>query len=480
MNAIQRVLLGAVLGMLPLHNLASAAASGTAESQPQPAAAAMSDPPNVPPPLARKRPAKVVVDIEVKEAEGRLADGVTYVFWTFGGQVPGKFIRVREGDVVEMHLHNHPDSKFPHNIDLHAVTGPGGGAPATMTAPGHTSVFAFKALNPGLYVYHCATPPVPTHIANGMYGLILVEPKAGLPKVDHEYYVMQGDFYTQGRHGDKGLQAFSEDKATAEHPEYVVFNGSVGALTGEHALQAKKGETIRLYVGNGGPNLASSFHVIGEIFDTVYQEGNTSSPVHNVQTTLIPAGGAAIVEFKVNVPGTFLMVDQALSRAFNKGAIGHIKVSGEAEPLIYSGKLRDEAYVPPGAGKAGAAQPGAPADKAERIKRGEAVYGANCTGCHQAAGAGLPGGVPPLAKSDYLNADKARTIRVVTGGLSGPITVNGQSFDGIMPPWDLSDEDIANVLTYVYNNWGNAMFDVTAEEVARNRIHPKSSDDSGH
>lgn len=237
---------------------------------------------------------------------------------------------------------------MPHNIDLHAVTGPGGGAAASFTAPGHSSVFSFKALNAGLYVYHCATAPVGMHIANGMYGLILVEPKEGLPKVDREYYVMQGDFYTKGKNGEPGLQPFSMEKALKEQPEYVVFNGSVGAMTGDKALKAKVGETVRLYVGNGGPNLISSFHVIGEIFDKVYIEGGTKSINENVQTTLIPAGGSAIVEFKVEVPGTAILVDHSIFRTFNKGSLGMLKVEGAEDKSVYSGKLSDEVYMPEG------------------------------------------------------------------------------------------------------------------------------------
>ena len=217
--------------------------------------AVLADAPNVPPPIHRDHATKIVVHLEVRELEGRLADGVRYTFWTFGGHVPGKFIRIREGDLVEMHLDNHPDNKMPHNIDLHAVNGPGGGAAASLTAPGHSSVFSFKALNPGLYIYHCATAPAAMHIANGMYGMILVEPKEGLPNVDHEYYLMQGDFYTQGSNGEQGLQPFSMAKVIDEKPEYVVFNGSVGSTVGDKALTAKVGETVRLFVGDGGPNL---------------------------------------------------------------------------------------------------------------------------------------------------------------------------------------------------------------------------------
>src|SRR6185437_4880018 len=237
--------------------------------QGEPIHAVLTGPPNVPPPLNRNHPAKVIVELEVIEKEMPISEGVTYTYWTVGGTVPGSFIRVRQGDMVEFQLKNHPDDKMPHNIDLHGVTGPGGGAASSFTAPGHESQFTFKALNAGIYVYHCATAPVGMHIANGMYGLILVEPPEGLPKVDHEYYVMQGDFYTLGKYREKGHQGFDMDRAIDERPTYVLFNGREGSLTGDNALKAKVGESVRLFVGNGGPNLISSFHVIGEIFDRV-------------------------------------------------------------------------------------------------------------------------------------------------------------------------------------------------------------------
>src|SRR5205085_7952025 len=250
----------------------------------------------------------------------KMADGVEYLFWTFGGDVPGSFIRIREGDLVEFHLNNHQNHKMPHNIDLHAVIGPGGGAASSFTAPGHSSQFSFQALNPVLYVYPCATAPVGMHIGNGMYVLILVEPKEGLPPVDREYYIMQGEFYTTGAYAEEGLQQFDMNKAVDERPPYVVFNGAVGSLVGDRAITAKVGEKVRLFVGNGGPNLVSSFHVIGEIFDRVRYEGGVHEQ-ENVQTTLIPAGGAAIVEFHLRVPGSYVLVDHSIFRAFNKGAL---------------------------------------------------------------------------------------------------------------------------------------------------------------
>lgn len=436
--------------------------------------AVLTDAPNVPPPISREHATKVVVHLEVKEVEGQISNGVRYVFWTFGGKVPGKFIRIREGDLVEFHLDNHPSSKMPHNIDLHAVTGPGGGAASSFTAPGHSSVFSFKALNPGLYIYHCATAPVAMHVANGMYGLILVEPKGGLPKVDHEYYVVQGDFYTRGKNGEKGLQPFSMAKAIDERPDYVVFNGSTSALLEDRALTAKAGETVRLFIGNGGPNMTSSFHLIGEIFDRVWPEGNTNTVTENVATTMIPAGSAAIVDFKVNVPGNYVLVDHSLTRAFNKGALGMLKASGDENKLVYSGKISDEVFLPEGSGIRVPDQRQAKAPVAttriERVAAGRTVFTANCAACHQSNGMGIPHAFPPLAKSDFLNADKIRAIKVVTGGLSGKVVVNGQEYDGAMPAWSLSDEDIANVLTYVYDSWGNSGKEVTAQEVKANRV----------
>ena len=429
--------------------------------------AILTSPPNVPPPTGKRNAKRLIVDMEILEQEGEMTNGVKYVYWTFGGTVPGSFIRTKIGDEVEFHLKNHPDNKLPHNIDLHAVTGPGGGAESSFVAPGHEKVFSFKTLNPGLYVYHCATAPVGMHIANGMYGLILVEPEEGLPDVDKEYYIMQGDFYTKGANGDRGLQPFDMQKAVDEKADYVVFNGKVGALTGDNAITANVGETVRLYVGNGGPNLVSSFHVIGEIFDRVHIEGG-STINENVQTTLIPAGGAAIVEFKVEVPGTFILVDHSIFRAFNKGALGMLKVQGDDNKAIYSGELRDDIYLPEGGGiQTMPSDNEVPASEipaksmAERMEFGKASYMQTCFACHQAEGQGIPNAFPPLAKSDYLNADVNRAIDIVLHGKTGEITVNGEKYNSVMTAQTLSDDEVANVLTYVYNSWGNSKKEVT-------------------
>jgi nitrite reductase (NO-forming) len=345
----------------------------------------------------------------------------------------------------------------------------------------------FRALNPGLYVYHCATTPVPQHVANGLYGLILVEPKEGLPPVDREYYVMQGEFYTSGAYGDAGLQAFDLAKANDERPTYVVFNGAVGSLLGDKALVAKVGETVRLYFGDGGPNLISSFHLIGESFDRVWTEGGMKQVQEHVQTTMVPPGGSTIVEFKVEVPGTFVLVDHSLTRAFNKGALGMLKVTGPEDRVVYSGQEIDAVYLgaQSDAGMESAlreaelqslftiavkANPKIAGLKQDiQSERGRQVYLGLCFACHLPDGRGLPGVFPPLAGSDFLMADHDRPIRIVLRGLLGPVTVNGATFNSAMPPLagTLSEQQIADVLTYVTNEWGNKGAPYTVQDVRR-------------
>lgn len=292
------------------------------------------DPHAVPAAPGARPPQLVKYRIETVELDGKLDDGTTYTFWTFDKKVPGPMLRVKEGDTVELTLANARSSRMIHSIDLHAVTGGHGGGSDTQVAPGQERTIRFKALNPGLYVYHCATHSIPQHIASGMYGLILVEPKAGLPKVDREFYVMQGDLYTNHAQGTKGHQEYSPERADNELPTYYTFNGAVGALTKEFRMSAKVGETVRIYFGVGGPNKVSSFHVIGEIFDTVYSEGSVSAARKDVQTTLVAPGGATIAEFKLQYPGDYLLVDHALSRV-GKGLAASLTVTGAADTAVY-------------------------------------------------------------------------------------------------------------------------------------------------
>lgn len=292
------------------------------------------DPSDVPPPITRTEPTTVALTLTIKEVTAELADGTTYDFWTFDGTVPGPMLRVMVGDTVELTLVNPTENAVGHNIDLHAVNGPGGGAAVTNVLPGESKTFSFKVLNPGVHIYHCAFAPPMHHIAQGMYGGILVEPPGGLPPVDREFYVVQGDWYTTGAFGEQGHQAFSGDKALAEQPEYFTLNGRVDALTALQPLTANVGETVRLYFGVGGPNVGSNFHIIGEIFDKVFT-GDPATFIASEESWYVPPGSMAAFEFLLDEPGQYLLVDHALFRV-SKGAAGILTVSGEHQPDIYS------------------------------------------------------------------------------------------------------------------------------------------------
>jgi nitrite reductase (NO-forming) len=296
------------------------------------------DPNNVPKTVTYSEDGVVEISLTTREVIAEMADGTTFNYWIFDNAVPGPFLRVREGDTVHLTIHNDETSLHPHNVDFHAVTGPGGGAAATIVGPGETKELTFKALNAGLYIYHCAFGNPGLHMTHGMYGLILVEPEGGLPPVDKEFYIVQGEFYSSGAMGREGLQLFDTQDYLEGRPQYVVFNGKTGALMDN--MTAEVGDTVRMYVGNGGVNLVSSFHVIGEIFDRVYREGDlVSPPAVNLQTTLVPAGGAVMVEFKVDYPGNYVLVDHALARV-DRGAWGMLHVTGEADPAIYDGQIQ--------------------------------------------------------------------------------------------------------------------------------------------
>ncbi len=278
--------------------------------------------------------------LETTEVLSEIAPGITFNYWTFNNTVPGPMFRIREGDIVKVTIKNSEYNLHHHNVDFHAATGPGGGGAVSVVKPGESKEFTFKALNPGLFVYHCAVPNMAVHMAHGMYGLILVEPKEGLPAVDKEFYVMQGEIFTTGAIGRQGLQAFDAKKMMNGVPSYITFNGRPNGVVGK--MQAEVGDTIRMYVGNGGVVHNSSFHVVGEIFDTVYPEASMGGAMFkNVQTTNVPAGGSTIVEFTVDYPGTYVLVDHALMRT-DKGAWGTIEVAGEADPSIFDGDFSEQ------------------------------------------------------------------------------------------------------------------------------------------
>jgi nitrite reductase (NO-forming) len=294
------------------------------------------DPTSLPAPIGERLPAIVRVTLTARELDGALdpESGTTYHYWTFDGTAPGPMIRVRQGDTVEITLRNDAGSLMQHSLDFHAALGPGGGAQYSSVPPGETRTFTFGATTPGLFVYHCATAVVAQHIANGMYGLILVEPPAGLPPVSHEFYVMQGEVYTTGAMGGAGMQKMSVPRLLDERPNYVIFNGAVGALAGQHALRSAVGDTIRIFFGVAGPNLTASFHIVGEIFSKVYGLGSfDSSPLKNVQTVSVPPGAAAVIELSTPVPGRFMLMDHAMSRVM-KGSTGYLEVTGPAAPQL--------------------------------------------------------------------------------------------------------------------------------------------------
>ncbi|KAL3442663.1 Cupredoxin [Aspergillus insuetus] len=303
--------------------------------------------PNVPPPITRDFPVLLQVALETTTKLVQLTNSHKYEQWTFNNSVPGPFIRARVGDTLELSLTNRDETGNPHNIDCHAVLGPGGGAALTTVSEGETKTARFKLQCPGLYMYHCAAAPVPVHIANGMYGLIFVQPEIDtLPPVDHEYYVMQSEFYHEPPERlDDGKPSpvveFSYPNALREEPDVVVFNGHEAALTRDSPLKARVDETVRIYFGNAGPNLTSSFHVIGANFKHVYRDADViSPPAQFVQTVVVPPGGATIVDMAMVVPGTYTLVDHAIFR-LEKGAVGYLNVTGSRRPKLYESAEHD-------------------------------------------------------------------------------------------------------------------------------------------
>ncbi len=301
--------------------------------------------PEVPPASGRTEPAIIEVHFEVVENVVQIdpETGVEYETWGYrlvgdGPDVhigtPGPMIRGRVGDVMRFTITNPETNTHPHNVDFHAVTGQGGGAAATTVAPGETTTIEARLLYPGMFMYHCAYGDVPLHISHGMFGGILVDPATPLPEVDHEWYVVQSEYYTDA--DEAGLVETDRQAITNEEPRFVVFNGARGALTGDNALGMQVGERARIYFVNAGLNLTANFHPIGSHWDTVYQEASLlSPPIRGSQTTVVPAGGGTIVEMIGQVPSTIILVDHALTRTFDKGAIGHVVVEGEPNPEIF-------------------------------------------------------------------------------------------------------------------------------------------------
>ncbi len=300
--------------------------------------------PHVPPPITRREPAILEVDLNATHKVMPMTPMASYGFWTFNSHVPGPFIRARTGDWLEVHISNTDTNGMPHNVDFHAATGPGGGAPLLTVAPGEKHVAWLRMREAGLFMYHCAVPPMIDHIANGMYGLILVEPTNGLPRVQREFYLMQSEFYTSNSPPTATMLYYSHQHALDEDPAFVVFNGQPGALLFNDALHVTAGERVRFYFGNAGPDLISSFHIIGIVMDEVYRDGSLSdAPARGLQTTLVTPGASAIVEFTPVVPGVYNFLDHSAAHS-EKGAMGELDVGGTAVGDFY----RSEQDGPPG------------------------------------------------------------------------------------------------------------------------------------
>lgn len=277
--------------------------------------------------IERTSPHAVQIQMTAQITDIEIAPGEKYKAWTFNGQAPGPVIAVNQGDTIHFTLKN-MDPAMPHSMDMHAVhTAPSKNFADVM--PDKSGSFTYKADNPGVFMYHCGTQPVLEHIANGMHGMIIVKPAGGYPtdsKVDREYVIIQNEWY---KYNDM-------NEMTNGEPKYVVFsakafkegqentNGTVGALV-DHPLQAETGDRIRFYVLNAGPNEVSSFHVVGSLFDDVYVDGNPGNHMSGMQTVLLPASGAAVVEFTVKEAGSYSFLTHQFNDAA-KGAVGKIEV----------------------------------------------------------------------------------------------------------------------------------------------------------
>jgi copper-containing nitrite reductase len=336
------------LGRIVVLALGLGATAGLAAQAAKPAAFStiVRNPSDLPAPVGHRAAEVVRVPLTAQEVVAALdpAKRVYYRYWTFNGKVPGPMIRVRVGDTVELTLTNPAASTMVHSIDVHAAFGPGGGAALMQVIPGTSKTFTFIAKVPGLFVYHCGTPEIADHIANGMFGMILVEPPGGLPKVDHEYYIMQSEIYTTGVAGRGQPLTLDEASLLAERPRYYVFNGAVGSLTAQYPLAAKVGQTVRIFFGNAGPNATSSPHMVGEIFTRYYMFGSLSSPpLEGVQTATVPPGDAGIFELKARMPGQFVFLDHAIARV-QQGLVAFLNVTGaDVAHLMYAGRAAGKA-----------------------------------------------------------------------------------------------------------------------------------------
>ncbi|MFB6121388.1 MAG: copper-containing nitrite reductase [Halobacteriaceae archaeon] len=296
------------------------------------------DPADMPGPIDRDEPKHHDITLEVEEVTAEIEPGVTFDYMTFGGTVPGPMLRVRQGDTVSFTLKNLPDNKMPHNVDMHAIYGTGGGSVATTAAPGESNSEKFKATYPGAYIYHCAVPNLDYHISSGMFGMIVVEPKEGLPEVDHEFYFGQHEVYTKQPTGAKGHHAFDMEAMKAEDPTYVLLNGEKYAYAAARygPKEVSVGDSVRVFMVDGGPNVSSNFHPIGNVWAKGYRDGAFEGPTEkNVQTMKVPPGSCMVGTMECPVPERIKLVDHALSRVARKGLLAEIDVLGDKQTDIF-------------------------------------------------------------------------------------------------------------------------------------------------
>lgn len=322
----------------------SPAFSAIAQEEPTDADRIAGDPADVPAPIDREQPATHDITMQAEEVEAEIEPGVTFTFQTFDGQVPGPMIRVRQGDTINLTFENLESSQLPHNVDFHAAYGTGGGSIATNADPGESNTMSFKAMYPGAYIYHCAVPDLDYHISSGMFGLILVEPEQGLPPVDREFYLGQHEIYTDRRRGVEGQHRFDIEAMVNEEPTYVLFNGEKYPFTPDNygPMEANVGETVRMYLVVGGPNVSSNFHAIGNVWSRAYRDGGLpeDEPLEayadkNIQTMKVPPGSCMIGDMETPVPERIFLVDHALSRYARKGLGAYLDVTGEKDPEIF-------------------------------------------------------------------------------------------------------------------------------------------------
>ncbi|MBT4793071.1 MAG: multicopper oxidase domain-containing protein [Halobacteriovoraceae bacterium] len=431
----------------------------------------LKSPPNVPSPITRKTSKVVNIELNVQEKIGELIEGVQYSYWTFNGTVPGPMIRVRVGDTVKIKLNNPQGGRFPVALDIHGANIPLGGASISLTPPGKSATFSFKATRAGLFFYQSSAPPVAMQVANGLFGMIFVSPKNGLPAVDKEFYLVRSEFYTSGNFGNQGIQSFNMSNALAGKADYVVFNGSALSLVDKNSLKIKKGEKLRLFIGNIGPSLPATFRISGGYFTNALIPSKNSK-YENKTLLFTPPGGTHVVDLSFDHIGDYRLLDQSILNSFNKGSLATIEVTGEMDKskIIANkvdGLMQLEGSSPiffiSNKNRASTFQNSQ--SLPDRIARGRSVYMENCMACHQKDGRGIKGVFPPLAASDFLNKNKKRAISIVKNGIEGEIVVNGIAYNSTMAALKLSNEEIADVLTFLYNSWGNSKKTVRPAEV---------------